>query len=673
MTSLNSVGPDVDLDEHLSAPVATARVRTRPPEPDRSSPPAGPPSEPFHVRWLTLSAVLLLIVVALGPLVVLAIKAGASEWFPGGDRAVIELHVRDVGSHTPLVGPYSRYGWSHPGPLLYWVLAVPYRLLGATSSALLAGVVILDISAIAGTLAIAWRRGRLPLLTLTALFAALLVRYLPPTTLDDPWNPFVTVLPVLLFVAVCWTCREGDRWAAPLVVLVGSFLVQSHVGYLGIVGVATAWVVVGSIRRQWARGDDASTRPRRLLRAIRPGPTVAACALAVALCWAPVVVDEIHGSHNLTQLASYFSSDPSSNAGTGYAAGVVSRQLVGLPLGDQKTRPPWLGGDEPNDATGGEEPVNAIWLAAGAGLFLLLGLGARRVARRSSSSPEVRDRAWAAVHFQTLTALCGVAGIVSVARINDTVFDYLIRWWSSLAMVLWLAAGWSAWVVFSDWRARHQSMRVHRAVRVAAFSAAMAVMVFVGFGFVIKTNDTVTPEDYNREQLAALSGPTVAATPLGGPVLVVDDGGGVAMIGDGLRLQLERADRPIVVRPDSAYKFGSTRDASIVKPVAVVHVVYGDAIVDASRRSDLHQVALWDPLSPTDRAEYFQDVVVLRNQFLAAHRTDLFDNLYSGDSLFAGFGLKGIDQDLLKRVEAARAAGRPVAVFIGPPTSASLS
>ena len=128
-----------------------------------------------------------------------------------------------------------------------------------------------------------------------------------------------------------------------------------------------------------------------------------------------------------------------------------------------------------------------------------------------------------------------------------------------------------------------------------------------------------------------------------------------------------------MVRPDSAYKFGSTRDASVVKPVAVVHVVYGDAIVDASRRSDLRQVALWDPLSPTDRSEYFQDVVVLRNQFLAAHRLDLFDNLYSGDSLFAGFGLKGIDQDLLTRVDAQRAAGRPVAVFIGPPSSASVS
>jgi hypothetical protein len=154
-------------------------------------------------------------------------------------------------------------------------------------------------------------------------------------------------------------------------------------------------------------------------------------------------------------------------------------------------------------------------------------------------------------------------------------------------------------------------------------------------------------------------------------VLVVDDGGGVAMIGDGIRLQLERADRPIVVKADSAYKFGSTRDASVVKPVAVVHVVYGNAIVDASRRGDLRQVALWDPLSTTDRAAYFQDVEVLRNQFLAAHRMDLFDNLYSGDSLFAGFGAKGIDQDILKRVDDWNKAGRPVATFIGPPSSAT--
>jgi len=170
-----------------------------------------------------------------------------------------------------------------------------------------------------------------------------------------------------------------------------------------------------------------------------------------------------------------------------------------------------------------------------------------------------------------------------------------------------------------------------------------------------------------------VAAPTVAATPRGGPILVVDEGSGAASVGDGLRLQLERADRPVVVQPDSAYKFGSTRDASVVRPVMVVHVVYGDAIVDYARRFDLHQVALWDPLPAADRSEYFQDVAVLRNQFLAAHRPDQFDALYSGDSLFPAHGMKGIDQQLLDRVERRRAVGRPVGVFVGLPATAPVS
>ena len=39
--------------------------------------------------------------------------------------------ARATSSTTGLfVGPYSRYGWNHPGPLLFYVLAVPYKLLG---------------------------------------------------------------------------------------------------------------------------------------------------------------------------------------------------------------------------------------------------------------------------------------------------------------------------------------------------------------------------------------------------------------------------------------------------------------------------------------------------------------------------------------------------------------
>src|SRR6185436_20011947 len=38
------------------------------------------------------------------------------------DTALIELRTFDVGSHTPLLGPFSRFTWTHPGPMLFALL-----------------------------------------------------------------------------------------------------------------------------------------------------------------------------------------------------------------------------------------------------------------------------------------------------------------------------------------------------------------------------------------------------------------------------------------------------------------------------------------------------------------------------------------------------------------------
>jgi len=34
------------------------------------------------------------------------------------DQALTEIWIRDVGRHAVTLGPYSRFGWFHPGPLL---------------------------------------------------------------------------------------------------------------------------------------------------------------------------------------------------------------------------------------------------------------------------------------------------------------------------------------------------------------------------------------------------------------------------------------------------------------------------------------------------------------------------------------------------------------------------
>ncbi|MEZ5310015.1 MAG: hypothetical protein R2735_05375 [Microthrixaceae bacterium] len=71
-------------------------------------------------------------------------------------RPLIEMHVRDVPFHLPLVGAYSRFGWSHPGPAQYLLLSVPYRLMAGASWSLPAATLIMNIAAVVG----AWRVAR---------------------------------------------------------------------------------------------------------------------------------------------------------------------------------------------------------------------------------------------------------------------------------------------------------------------------------------------------------------------------------------------------------------------------------------------------------------------------------------------------------------------------------
>lgn len=54
-----------------------------------------------------------------------------------GDVALIEMNVCDAWSgHPRLAGAYSRFGWAHPGPLMFHAFALPYRLFGGDTDAL---------------------------------------------------------------------------------------------------------------------------------------------------------------------------------------------------------------------------------------------------------------------------------------------------------------------------------------------------------------------------------------------------------------------------------------------------------------------------------------------------------------------------------------------------------
>src|SRR4029450_8762724 len=130
--------------------------------------------------------------------------------------ALIEMHTRDVGHDTPLVGLYSRGEWRPPGPLLFCVLAPFYRLAGGRAFGLSIGALAINGASVAGLAFLARRRGGTSLMLLTLLGSTLLLRTLGADFASDPWNCFITTLPFALLIFLAWSMWWREVCAVPV-------------------------------------------------------------------------------------------------------------------------------------------------------------------------------------------------------------------------------------------------------------------------------------------------------------------------------------------------------------------------------------------------------------------------------------------------------------------------
>lgn len=194
--------------------------------------------------WLGLGLSLVPFVAAA---VALVVRVG-NDYYPSSDWAVTEMHVRDIGHHQVLTGLYSTADWSHPGPLLFYLLAPFYWLTGGASIGLLLGALAINAAALVGIALIAQRCGGTPLLLCALVGAGLLIRTLGAGFISDPWVISIATLPFALLLLLVWSMTRGDAWALPLGALVATFLAQTHVGFvvlaLPLFAFGAAWLVV---------------------------------------------------------------------------------------------------------------------------------------------------------------------------------------------------------------------------------------------------------------------------------------------------------------------------------------------------------------------------------------------------------------------------------------------
>jgi hypothetical protein len=475
------------------------------------------------------------IALALLPVVAVLVTRVGSNYLAMADEANIDLRVRDVfTSSTPLVGAYSR-GFSHPGPLFFWLLAPLSHLVGGAPWATLVGGALLHGVAIALVGWLAYRRGGLVLLVLALGALGLAYSALSSDIVFlQTWNPNVAFPFFLLFLLQVWALATGARWQLVGACVVGTFLVQLHVGYLPVVLVGLAWgIAVAVFGRAAPAAADGSADPERAPPWRR---VVVASGGALVLLWAAPVIEQLtHDPGNLGELMKYF-RDPGEPA-----VGLVKG--AGLFAAEFKFPPPWWGGGDTRAfATGVVATESLLWLLVPAAL---LALGCFAVRRRG----RLADR-----RMLELAAVMAVAAIVAMARITVDLQPFLFYWRIIVALFLVIAVV-NAVIRWLGWDRRPT-------VRPVLIGAGI-VVIALSFGgharaILDRQGDLQPMESITRALAARIDADDDANT----PVLVRGIAPTTNGFVQGLFDALDRDGRAVRVDERFGYQYGDRRTAA---------------------------------------------------------------------------------------------------------------
>jgi len=241
------------------------------------------------------------------PFVYAAVRLVQQGWRPVADAAAIALRSWDVlTAHGPLVGQATRLaqGVYDPGPLQYWLLALPVHL--DPSHGLVWGGALWCMLAASLTIEAAWSVAAETGAVLASGIILATVAWMPGIALQSFWNPWFGVMFLFAALAAGWAVMSGRRGWWPVLVITASVAAQAHLMF----AIVSAALVVVAL----AVGLADSARTRAGYRWAVAG------LVAGAACWAAPVVQQLTGqSGNLTAL---IHSEAAAGHKTGLAFGL---------------------------------------------------------------------------------------------------------------------------------------------------------------------------------------------------------------------------------------------------------------------------------------------------------------------------------------------------------------
>jgi hypothetical protein len=509
------------------------------------------------------------------PIVAVILQRWGHPYLPVQDQAVIDLRVRDVwsfGANTPLTGAYSRYGWDHPGPVMYYFMAVVSGALGGAAWTTIIGNALMQAAAIIWVAVLSWRSAGLRWVLPWMAIVTLSYVATGPWILQQPWNPHAAFPYFVVLLLESWLVAQGRSGRLVGLAVVSSILVETHIGYALLVLLIAGWAVC---RLAWA--ERAAGRSFRSWKLWRPS------VITIAVLWfIPVVLDTaIHFPGNTARILKFYSgfdvgqSTPTLgvHAGLGYLAT------------EFRWRPPWLGGPDPlNPLTALAAPSSVAWLAIPVALIGSSWWLARHRGRRQS------------MLLAELLAVTFLSSVVTLALVKGDPAPYLFYW----RIVVGAATFVLALYVLTD-----------------ALPIGNMRSVKVVFSVILIAVVAITSVEFTRT-VAAATGPLSPMEPIAGSILrqinesgqpsgktIIRFSGSVLGGLHGAVIdQLVREGKPVYVDPALGYQFGYGRTAQPEQVHSIWYVTeqsQGFSILSA--QPGAHIIAQSHPLSPQHQSE----------------------------------------------------------------------
>ena len=524
-----------------------------------------------------------MVVLVLVPFGASAVRAIHVQWIPSGDDALIGLRAHDVfTAERPLIGQPStshlygpEVGTAHPGPIEFYWLAVPLRLLGPA-----VGMIVGSLAFnLAGVL---WSEG-------TAI-------------LSDPISSNAGAMALLALAALAWAVADGDIRLLPLGAVFASWVVQQHLAIALPAGGLIAFAVGSVVIRTLIRARRGQPRPR-------VWPWAVGAVGAVLVLWAPVLWQQFTGDDgNLTAILHYARTSDTVPLGWLPALRQAIR-AVGFP-------PLLLRSDLRGD-TFFNGPLSVLEVATAIVSYAAL------IATVIVMWTRRRTLALLALTALVLAA----AGTYNGHAVPDSVEAFRVnfyRWAFVVAWLTWVALGWAAALVVRTLLARRDRHIPSILPRLAPlFAVALMVVPAIGAA------TTAGFDDERRDQagfevMRTMSEAAVAEADRTGAdrvTLVLRGRSSVLAAGSATALQLEAAGHPTVVPEQRVPAWGSKR---VLQPgddpgdlVMVLVSGRGDVpdgpgrtIARVDMNEDLRplveplaEAARSEPTKPSDRAE----------------------------------------------------------------------